>query len=292
MTIHIKALLIAIFLLNLSLFLSTAYTQNSTDLKNSIKTHPQVKIEGTEIREIKSIITGEHYFIHVGLPRSYIDSVQTYPTLYIMDADGAFGTCTEISRLLALGEELPEMIIVGIAYGVSIEKYLFNRQRDYTPTAVDEYVGSGGGENFLSFIHDELIPFVETQYRVKKSERAICGFSYGGLFVLYTLFHKPEMFNGYIAGSPSFYWDNKIIFKCEKKYFEKSSDLPIKLFMSAGSLENQEAYVQPLNQFTKILNSRGYSGLEFKTIILDDETHYSSFGNAFTKGLKWLYRTN
>ena len=62
--------------------------------------------------------------------------------------------------------------------------------------------------------------------------------------------------------------------------------------MSAGSLENQEAYVQPLNQFTQILNGRGYSGLEFKSIILHDETHYSSFGNAFTKGLKWLFRSN
>ena len=289
MTSHIRTMLKTFLVLNLLLFLSTAYTQDSNELKYSIKTYPEVKIEGTEVREIKSIITSEEYFIHVGLPRSYSDSVETYPALYIMDADGAFGTCTEISRLLTLNKEVPEMIIVGIAYGVSFKEYLFNRQRDYTPTAVDECAGSGGGEKFLSFIHEELIPFVETQYRVKKSERAICGFSYGGLFVLYTLFHKPEMFNGYIAGSPSFYWDNKIIFKYEQKYFERSSNLPVKLFMSAGSLENQDSYIQPLNHFTQILNSRGYSGLELKSMILEDETHYSSFGNAFTKGLKWLY---
>lgn len=291
MNSNIKAVLKTFFVLNLSLFLSAAYAQEANELKNSIEAYPQVRIDGTEIREIKSTITGEKYFIHVGLPRSYSDSVETYPTLYIMDADGAFGTCTEISRLLALNKEVPEMIIVGIAYGVSFKEYLFNRQRDYTPTAVEECAGSGGGEKFLSFINEELISFIEKQYRVKKSERAICGFSYGGLFVLYTLFHKPEIFNGYIAGSPSFYWDNKVIFKYEQKYFERSSNLPVKLFMSAGSLENQEWYVQPLNQFTQILNSREYSGLEFKSIILDDETHYSSFGNAFTKGLKWLFKT-
>jgi predicted alpha/beta superfamily hydrolase len=280
-----------IFVLNLSLFLSTSCTQNSNDVETSIETYPQVKIEGTEVRELQSAITGEKYFIHVGLPRSYSDSVQTYPVLYIMDADGAFGTCTEISRLLALGKEVPEMIIVGIAYGVSFKEYLYNRQRDYTPTAVDECAGSGGGKVFLRFIHEELIPFVETQYRVKKPERAICGFSYGGLFVLYTLFQEPKIFNGYIAGSPSFYWDDKIIFKYEQKYFEKSSNLPVRLFMSVGSLENQEAYIQPLNHFTEILNSRGYSGLQLNSIILDEETHYSSFGNAFTKGLKWLFKT-
>jgi len=291
MTSHIKAVLKTFFVMNISLFLSTAYTQDSNDVETSIETYPQVKIEGTEVRELQSAITGETYFIHVGLPRSYSDSVETYPALYIMDADGAFGTCTEISRLLALNKEVPEMIIVGIAYGVSFKEYLYNRQRDYTPTAVDEYAGSGGGKKFLRFIHEELIPFVETQYRIKKSERAICGFSYGGLFALYTIFHEPETFNRYLAGSPSFYWDNKIIFKYEQKYFERSSNLPVKLFLSAGSLENQEWFVQPLNQFTQILNSRGYSGLELKSIILDDETHYSSFGNAFTKGLKWLFKT-
>ena len=284
-----KNMIILIFVLNLSLFLSTACTQNSKDVETSIQTYPQVGITGSEVREFQSAITGETYFIYVGLPRSYSDSVEMYPTLYIMDADGSFGTCTEISRLLALGKEVPEIIIVGIAYGVSFKEYLYNRQRDYTPTAVNEYDGSGGGEKFLRVIQEELFPFVETQYRVNKSERAICGFSYGGLFVLYTLFHKPEIFNGYIAGSPSFYWDNEIIFKYEQKYFEKSSNLPVRLFMSAGSLENQDAYIHPLNQFTQILKSRGYSGLELKSMILKDETHYSSFGNTFTKGLKWLY---
>jgi predicted alpha/beta superfamily hydrolase len=282
---HIKL----IYVLNLILFLSTAYSQNSSNLDTLKATHPQVEIAGSEVSDFNSAITGEKYFIYVGLPRSYSDSEQTYPVLYIMDADGAFGTCTEISRLLFLGEELPEIIIVGVAYGVSLKEYLFNRQRDYTPTAVDERAGSGGGEKFLRFIHEELIPFVESQYRVKKSEKAICGFSLGALFVLYTLFHNSEMFNGYIACSPSFYWDNQILFKYEQAYFERSSNLPAKLFMSAGSLENEDAYIQPLNQFTQILNSRGYSGLEVKSMILEDETHYSSFGNAFTKGIKWLY---
>ena len=291
MTNHIGTLLKTFFVLNLSLFLSTACTRDSNDLETSIETYPQVKIEGTEVRELKSTITGEKYFVQVGLPRSYSDSVKTYPALYIMDADGAFGTCMEISRLLFLGKEVPELIIFGIAYGVSFKEYLFNRQRDYTPTAVNEYTGSGGGKRFLRFIHEELIPFVEEQYRVEKSESAICGFSYGGLFVLYTLFHKPEMFSRYLAGSTSFYWDNNVIFEYEQKYFEKSSNLPVRLFMSVGSQENEDAFIQPLNRYTEILNSRGYSGLQLNSIVLNNETHYSSFGNAFTKGLKWLFKT-
>ena len=84
-----------IFALNLSLFLSTVYTQSSNDIETLIKTYPQVKIDGTEVREPQSSVTDEKYYIYVGLPRSYSDSMETYPALYIMDADGAFGTCTE-----------------------------------------------------------------------------------------------------------------------------------------------------------------------------------------------------
>ena len=155
---HINAISRLILGFNLLVFLSTAGAQNSNDVENSIPTYPQVKIAGSEVREFQSDITGERYFIQVALPRSYSDSSEVYPVLYIMDADGSFGTCTEITRLLALGEEVPEMIIVGIAYQASLEEYLFNRRRDYTPTAVDRYAGSGGGEKFLKFIQEELIP--------------------------------------------------------------------------------------------------------------------------------------
>jgi uncharacterized protein len=289
---HTKTTLILIFGFNVFIFISTACAQNSNDVEKSIQNYPPVEIAGSEVREFHSDITGERYFIHVGLPRSYGNLQETYPVLYIMDADGSFGTHTEITRLLAVGKEVPEMIIVGIAYNVSFKEYLFNRRRDYTPTAVAGYTGSGGGEIFLKFFHDELIPFIETQYRTKKSQRAIIGASYGALFALYALFHKPEMFNGYIAISPSFSWDDEILFEYEQTYFNRSLNLPVKLFMSAGSLENQDSFIEPLNRFTQILNSRGYTGLELKSIILEEETHCSSYGNAFTKGIKWLFKSD
>ena len=292
MHFQFKEISIIILILKISLFLSTSYPQNSNDTAKSIKTYRQVEISGSEINEFQSAITGEKYFIYVGLPRSYSDSTKIYPVMYIMDADGSFGTCTEITRLLALGNEVPEIIIVGIAYGVSFNEYLYNRQRDYTPTVMKKYAGSGGGKKFLRFIDEELVPFVETKYRVKKSDRAICGFSYGGLFALYTLFHKPKLFNRYLVGSPSFFWDSGILFEYEKKYFENSSDLPVKLFMSVGSQENQKSFINPFNNFNQIMNSRRYQGLEMISIILEDETHYSSYGNAFTKGIRWLFKTD
>jgi predicted alpha/beta superfamily hydrolase len=285
----IKSTLKFLLLLNLLLLLSTDYAQESKKAEASQETFQQVEIAGSQVRKLPSDITGETYLLYVGLPRSYNDTEKNYPVLYVMDADGSFGTYTELSRLLALNNEVPEIIIVGIAYGVSFKEYLYNRQRDYTPTVVDKYQGSGGGEIFSEFIHKELIPFIDKEYRVEKSERAISGFSYGGLLVLYTLFQAPQLFNRYHAGSTAFWWDNKVTFEFEKNYSDKNAQLPIRLFLTVGSLENKEGYLEPHNKFSKILKSRNYSGLEFDTIILENETHYSNCGNAITKALKWLY---
>jgi len=81
------------------------------------------------------------------------------------------------------------------------------RTRDLTPVnepSTDEYwnkslseitgrefnVKSGGSDKFLDFIAKELIPFIESNYRVSTGERCLGGYSYGGLFSLYTLFTR------------------------------------------------------------------------------------------------------
>jgi uncharacterized protein len=58
-------------------------------------------------------------------------------------------------------------------------------------------VKSGGAVRFLECIEKEIIPFVESNYRVSPADRGIGGYSYGGLFSLYVLFFKPALFSIY-----------------------------------------------------------------------------------------------
>ncbi|MFC2085554.1 alpha/beta hydrolase, partial [Bacteroidota bacterium] len=251
------------------LFLHKTIAQDST---TALKYFPQVTILNTEVVKKNSSYNNEEYQIYIALPYSYYDSSKTYPVLYITDADGAFGSCTEISRLFSLGGEIPEIIIVGIAYGiskgVSFNQYMYNRRRDYTPTTIDDDQSSGGAGKFLRFIQEDIIPYIDKNYHTDQTSRAIAGASHGGLFVLYTLFHEVELFNYYISISPSLWWDNKVMFEFEQKYHEKNTDLPVKLFLSVGALEGSNGYIQPLKILTDIIKNRKYPSLIMNSIIL------------------------
>ena len=96
---------------------------------------PRVTIPNTEVRMVSSSNVGQEYEIFVALPHNHTSADKAYPDLYVLDANWSFGLITETIRLLQLGEELPEMIIAGIAYPVNdVAEIRRLRARDYTPT--------------------------------------------------------------------------------------------------------------------------------------------------------------
>jgi pimeloyl-ACP methyl ester carboxylesterase len=86
--------------------------------------------------------------------------------------------------------------------------------RDMTPAAVAgfnpprEAARSGGADQFLAFLADELMPYLETNYRVQPM-RVLVGHSLGGLFALYALQKRPSLFTGYLVMEPAVWWNNE-----------------------------------------------------------------------------------
>jgi predicted alpha/beta superfamily hydrolase len=256
--------------------------------KNLSASYPEVTIFHSETRTLTSSIVGQEYKISIWLPPSYSDSEKAYPVLYLLDGNLSFGLATDAVLALTFGQEIPELIIVGIGYPIqSYDDWGNNRNRDYTPTALEDIPGSGGAKNFLAFIETDLIPFVDKNYRTDQKDRAISGYSLGGLFVLYVLLSKPDLFNRYSAGSPSVNWDNRIIFQYEMDFASNRPSLPLKLFISVGSLEETER-VQ-IEEFSTIFNRRSYDGLDFKMLVLEDETHLSGLAPAIARGIKVIF---
>jgi predicted alpha/beta superfamily hydrolase len=64
----------------------------------------------------------------------------------------------------------------------------------------------GGSAAFRAFLRDELMPAVARRVR-GNGETAIVGESLAGLFVVETFLLEPEMFDTYIALSPSVWWN-------------------------------------------------------------------------------------
>jgi len=153
----------------------------------------------------------------------------------------------------------------------------------------DIVVISGGAPKFLEFIREELIPFVESRYRVSPTDRALIGHSRGGLFALYTLFHHPETFTRYLVSSPSNRWDDNILFRYEQAFSDSHGNLDARVFMSFGSLEN-EVSIANMHKMKSLLLSRAYPNLELETHLFEDENHGSVSPGAYSRGLRALYK--
>jgi predicted alpha/beta superfamily hydrolase len=152
--------------------------------------------------------------------------------------------------------------------------YRRHRTRDYTPThtlrggygeAFQRFCG--GGPAFLELLDERFLPFVDERYRTN-GERALVGHSYGGLFVTWVLLTHPDSFDRYLAVSPSYWYDDRVVFRMEEKVATPRPDLRARVFLTAGALENPPrtrfALADDLEAFAEKLSGRGYPGLELE----------------------------
>ena len=262
-----------------------------------------------ETRPFHSVTLNRDMEIYISFPVSYFIKDTVFPVVFCADGNRSFDMISNVAHILSFpGTEIPEVFMVGIGYKLKgLEEWGAWRHRDLTPTNVpdadkswqktlsamsgrtDLGVTSGGAADFLRFIQNELIPFVELNYRVSAKERTLMGYSLGGLFTLYALFQSPETFRRYFAGSPSIGWDKGVLFQYEKQYADAHSDLPVRLFLTAGALES-ESTINNLKELEDLLQSHHYPGLELERHIFENETHASCYAAAISRALRILYR--
>jgi len=152
---------------------------------------------------VKSKILSKDVRYTVYLPDDYSSSSRYYPVVYLLhgytDNDMGWLQFGEINRLadeaIATGE-IPPMIIVMPDAGVS--------------WYINNYDGSVKYEDF--FIK-EFIPFIESQYRIRKAKRyrAIAGLSMGGYGTLNFAFKHPDLFSSAAPLSAAVYTDKQVI---------------------------------------------------------------------------------
>jgi predicted alpha/beta superfamily hydrolase len=142
---------------------------------------------------IDSGILGEQRSVIVGLPESYSASNTSYPVLYLLDGASHFNYISGVVYFLAANDFIPEMIVVAVNNT--------DRNRDLTPPSqapldLRNAPTLGGADNFQRYLAEELMPWIETNYRTQ-SYKVLMGHSFGGLFAIHTLTTRPELFNAY-----------------------------------------------------------------------------------------------
>jgi len=132
------------------------------------------------------------------------------------------------------------------------------------------------------------MPQIDSAYRTDKKNNGLVGGSSGGLFALYTLFQQPSPFNGFIAMSPSLWYDDQLVSKMEKTFSEKNHELNAKLFLSSGGYE-EEINPPMFKEFCEQLKSHNYKGLEMESLVVDKTGHLSAGPYANIRGLQFIF---
>lgn len=232
---------------------------------------------------IYSNILKEERSIKIQLPESYNPgSDDKYGVIYVTDGEWAMNLFSFIYKFAQDENYVPPAIIVAIP-----NKYINNknqRGRDFLPVDVSGQAKSVGAGNFLSFIKNELIPYINNKYPTNGTN-SIYGHSYGGVFVLYTLLTEPQLFKAYYTSDAPFSWNKDYLIKMAGR---KLKNLPAgKFFWGAG--REQDYKEQGTGRLDSLLKLKAPKGLHWKMVVYKNETHNSVRLKAIYDGLKFVY---
>jgi len=188
------------------------------------------------IEEIHSALLQETRVLNIYLPESYSasDSLE-YPVIYVLDGsyDEDFihiAGLVQFNTFPWIGQ-IPESIVVGIAN--------VDRKRDLSfPTSIKEdkekYPTSGSSAKFISFLAEEVQPFIDTHYRTSSS-RMLIGQSMAGMLATEILFTRPTLFDKYVIISPSLWWDNRSLLAMQPEIFSATFTSSTDIYIGVGN---------------------------------------------------------
>lgn len=252
--------------------------------------YPRTSLFNTEERTISCSKIGRGYHLSVLLPQSYTESKQDYPVIYLLDGDLVFGLAASFTTLLHWGG-LPEVIVVGISYDMeSYDQWVRLRELDFKIPEVKDAPSDSYADLFLNALTQEMVPFIEANYRTIPSDRCLYGYSSSGFFVLYALFNQPDAFRRYLCGSGDLDIAYPYLIKHGQKLSERKPDVSIQLYLSVGELEDN--LIPSFHNLISFLGSEKYPGLTLITEIYNGEAHGAE-GSVLTylHGIRRVYQS-
>lgn len=164
------------------------------------------------------------YPIEVFVPKDKVP-VNGFPVLFVLDGQRYSKMIVEVLENQTRRQQktrVEPFIVVSI--GHNDDATINRRFYDFTAPA-DSYhfpvrrgkemapVPVGGAADFQLFMMHELMPYVLDNYPVDARRFILFGHSLGGLFSLWTYLTKPNLFEKYIAVSPSVWWNQYDLLK-------------------------------------------------------------------------------
>ena len=233
--------------------------------------------------KLHSAILNEERRAIIHLPRNYSkDTSRTYPVMYVLDGTSQDQHTADKITVLSDAGLIPSAIVVGLPNTRG------NRERDQTPPYMRRDVNDansafGAADKFLSFLEKELIPFVEGNYRTSRY-RTLSGNSRGGLFVLYSLMEKPDLFQArFCYSTPVWRFDNLMVSKTTE-FLRSSSGLNNFLYLSVGEKETEQM-IGGFNKLVDALKKNRKGGFQWVADYTAFAVHQDNARISTSKGL-------
>jgi predicted alpha/beta superfamily hydrolase len=227
---------------------------------------------------LKSKVLKEDRKISIWKPEvfpEYADAVP--PVIYLLDGEAYINYFASMVNMLCQRfVQMPPITIV------SIENYVDSisngRERDFET--------ADGVDRFMQFVSEELVPFVEKDYK-KRPYRMIVGHSSSADLAMYEFFRQPLLFNGYLLSSPDLteYRDIKLADSALSHLAERKNTL----FISCGI----EWWAQEsVNRLDSFLRKNVQKGLSYQIASYPDESHYSVYLKSYYDGFKYVFKVD
>ncbi len=197
-------------------------------------------------KKYNSIELNDTRNLSIYLPKSYDkDSISNFPLAIVLDGHKLFDLYVGTSNYYSYQDNAPEQIVVGI----NMEN---TRIKDAGYDINSGYLTSDS-ERFYRFLRDELIPFIEANYKTSPFI-TIIGENLTANFITYFLREKYQIFNAYICLNPSLSIDiNSQIQSYKIEDLENEDN--IFYFYISGNPHNSKKKNEKIKNFGNFMNS-------------------------------------
>ena len=149
----------------------------------------------------------------------------------------------------------------------------------------DWQLDTGKAAQHIDFIAEVVFEYIKANYRINPKQRTLVGNSLGGLFAAYVLFTQPNMFESYIIGSPSVWFDNEYILS--QPITTAKQD--VRVYLSVGSKETPEFgegqdMVTGANKLAEKIRQSNDEQVQLEFSIIDGAKHATAFPTTLIQG--------
>lgn len=262
----------------------------NTALGQSIARVENVKIESAILQQERTIL--------VYTPADYDwRKHEFFNVIYVFDSQNRefFDYTTSIISFLT--DNIKSYIVVGITspYNETLD---YARNNDLLPElttkASKKRYGnySGNASNFLTYVADEVVPYINQNYRTLDNNIAI-GHSLSASFVIYAMLHQPNLFKNNIAVSPNLAYNDEALAKAliELDYNQFDNNNYLYISHADEGIDYWQAW-KPANEqvYDFFADTLNWQNIQFELAHFQDNNHWNTFPPSLNHALDFYFK--